>query len=170
MNRLLLLATLLLAGQALVPTADHPSLDVAERYLAAYAALDFDRLGAFWTDATVWSDPTGAEIGASPEPVRGAQAIRAHLEAATRGVEELELEIDERFRSAGHVVSVGTLRYTLDGAAVGAPGKRVPFELRTVIVLEVQGGRVVRHTDYADFTRWREQLARGLRAEAAGPR
>ena len=145
-------------SQATVPIAT-----VAEAYLDAYAALDFERLETYWTDASVWQDPTGAEIGASPAPVTGADAIRTYLKAATNGIDKLELTIDERFHSADHVVHVGTLRYTLDGAVMGAPGKTVPFEFRTVIVLVIEDGKVLRHTDLADFRDWRQQLADGVR-------
>lgn len=144
------------------PTDNEP-LAVAERYLAAYEALDFDRLLTFWTDDSVWQDPTGAEIGASPAPVRGATAIRDHLLAATNGIEAVEFDLPERFHSGGQVVNIGTFRYTLDGTALGAPGKRARFEMRTVIVLEVRDGKVLSHTDYADFSDWQEQLQRSLK-------
>lgn len=154
----LALAGLTLGSLAALPRSEEPDpRAVAEAYLEAYGAMDFDRLETYWSEASVWQDPTSAAVGASPDPVSGATAIRAHLTTATTGLEDLEFVFDERFESAGFVVSVGTMRYGIDVAPPGKPAHRARFELRTVIVLEIRDGVVVRHTDYTDFSHWREQ-------------
>lgn len=136
---------------------------VAERYLAAYEALDFKALAAFYTKKSVWQDPTGGEIGASTEEVVGGGAIVAYLRGATTGLQDLSFAWDERFRSGDQVVNIGTFRYSASGAVYGSSAETIPFEMRIVVVLQIRDGKVLRHTDYTDFSTWIEQLRAGTK-------
>lgn len=146
------------------PTMPAPDpLDVAAKYLVAYGAMDFERLAGFYTEDSTWQDPTGAEIGASTEVFRGPDAIRAHLAQATYGLENLTFDLPERFTSGGQVVCFGTMSYDTALAAPDGTARSASFAVRTVIVLEVKGEKVLAHTDYADFRAWSEQYRAALR-------
>ncbi len=167
MQALLRLALLVLplGWIAAAPTASvdesEEVLATAEEYLATYADLDFEKLSGFYNKKSVWQDPTGAEIGASTAEVVGAEAIVAYLRGATTGLLDVSFAWDERFRSGDQVVSIGTFRYSASGAVYGSEAETIPFEMRIVVVLQIQGGKVLRHTDYTDFSTWIEQLRAG---------
>ncbi len=164
--RTLLLSVLLTlgAGVALPRLADGRAqaaeLELADRYLAAYAQLDLEALRPFWDERTVWSDPTTAEIGSAAKPARGPDAIAALLNASVAGVENLAFTFEERFHSGGFVVAIGTLRYRLPAAALGRTQGDADFAMRVVSVLRLDGDTIVQHTDYTDFSRWRETIER----------
>lgn len=137
-------------------------LALAQAYLRAYQDQDMPALAEFWTSESVWQDPTGAEIGASAEPVRGAENIRAHLTAVCAGIKELRFDLPQRFTSGAQVVCIGRFSFVLEARGAGSSAD-IPFSMDTVIILELKEGKVVRHTDYADFSSWRAQYEAGRR-------
>lgn len=142
---------------------ERAELEFADRYLAAYSRLDFEALRGFWNERTIWSDPTTAEIGSAAQPARGPDAIEALLRGSLTGVEDLAFTFEERFHSGGIVVAIGRLRYRLPAAALGRETGDANFDLRVVIVLRLEGGKVVQHTDYGDFSDWRATIERSGR-------
>lgn len=147
--------------------ADASELAIAERYLDRYTALDFDALASFYTDNSTWQDPTGAEVGASIEPIRGGDAILAHLRTVCQPIERMRLDVERRFESGGVVVSSGDFTMTLDRRAFGGAAGAVDVTLAIVIVLEIRDGKVHRHIDYTDFSNYAEKIGEAL-AESQG--
>lgn len=131
-------------------------LAVAKPYLATYARFDLEGLRPFLDEASVWCDPTTAELGLPGAPVQGVEAILTELRNSTAGVQDLHFEFTETFASGGRVIAIGTLFYTLPPQALGRTERPAHFELRVVSALHIEGGKVRSHTDYTDFSRWHE--------------
>jgi len=160
-----LLAALLAVSTPTPLTAQDP-LAVARSYLEAYGEFDLERLRPFWSEASVFADPTAAELGHSPAPTRGAAAIEATLRAAIAPLLDLELVYDECFHAGGQAVGIGRLHYRLAGADFG-PGYDDPtFDVRVVSVLRLAGGTVLEHTDYTDLSGFWGRVAAARRADA----
>jgi len=141
-------------------------LQVAQSYLEAYGEFDLERLRPFWSEASVFADPTGAELGHAAAPMRGAGAIEATLRAAIARMLDLELVYDECYHSGGQAVGIGRLHYRLAGADFG-PGYDDPtFDVRVVSVLRLAGGTVLEHTDYTDLSGFWGRVAAARRADA----
>ncbi len=134
-------------------------MPVATRYLDAYARFDLAALHEFWDDASVFQDPTTAEIGAPLGPVRGAKAITKALRGSTQGVTNLSFRFEETFHSGGRVVAIGRLLYTMPAKMLSKTEGDLEFDLRVVTVLHIEGDRVREHTDYSDFSGWRAKIA-----------
>lgn len=148
------------------PTPGEP-LAVARGYLEAYGEFDFERLRPYWNEATVFADPTAAELGHSPAPTRGAAAIEETLRAAIARLLDLELVYDECFHAGGQAVGIGRLHYRLAGADFGPGYDDATFDVRVVSVLRLEGGTVLEHTDYTDLSGFWGRVAAARRSDAA---
>lgn len=140
-------------------------LQVAKDYLAAYGRFDLVALRGFWTEATVFADPTAAEIGEPLPPTRGGEAIARVLQRALAGLLAPSIEYSECFHSGGLAVGIGRLRYALPAGNVPEARRDATFDVRVVSVLRIAGDRIVEHTDYTDLSGFHERIAS---ARAAG--
>ncbi len=160
-----ILAVCLVASTPAPLSAQEP-LALARSYLDAYGKFDFERLRPFWSEATVFADPTAAELGHSPAPTKGAAAIEASLRAAIARLLDLELVYDECYHSGGQAVGIGRLHYRLAGADFGPGYDDATFDVRVVSVLRLEGGTVLEHTDYTDLSGFWGRVAAVRRADA----
>lgn len=145
------------------PDARAASRAAADRYLQAYAKWDLETLRGFLDAQSQWSDPTSAEVGATPGPVVGAEAILQHLRGSTQGLPDLHFDFEERFHSADHCVAIGRLRFTMPAAMLGPNANDASFDLRVVTVVRMVGEKVREHIDYSDFSRWDATIAAARR-------
>jgi thiol-disulfide isomerase/thioredoxin len=166
---LAILATVLFApfSAAQEPPERRP-LEVANDYLAAYGRFDIDTLRGFWTEATVFADPTAAEIGAPLPPTRGADAIASLLQVALAGLLSPSIEYTECFHSGGLAIGIGRLRYGLSAAGIPQAVRDATFDVRVVSVLRVAGNTILEHTDYTDLSGFHERIAAAREAAVAG--
>lgn len=165
----LLAAVLAAALFAPVSAAQQPAarrpLQVAKDYFAAYGRFDLAALRGYWTEATVFADPTAAEIGEALPPTRGGEAIARVLQTALAGLLAPSIEYSECFHSGGLAVGIGRLRYALPAGNVPEARRDATFDVRVVSVLRIAGDRIVEHTDYTDLSGFHERIAA---ARAAG--
>lgn len=126
---------------------DAPDIPVAEAYLAAYEAQDFDALAALYAEDAVFIDPTSFDVGEITQPIdwQGRDAILTGLRSWN--VERLEYAVDRNYQASGRTVFDGavTAVYALED---GDQHYRFPI----VTIVTVQDGQVVEHRDYTDFT------------------
>jgi len=160
-----LFLALLTASLAQAPDSRRGPLEVAEAYLAAYGTFDFARLRPHWNEATMYADPTAAELGHSPDPTRGAAAIEPMMRAAIARLLDLEIVYEECFHSGGRAVGIGRLHYRLAGTDFGPGYDDVTFDVRVVSVLRLEGETVLEHTDYTDLSGFWARVAAAKRAE-----
>lgn len=155
------------AAEAPERESEASELEIAKRYLDRYTALDFDGIAAFYTDESTWEDPTGAEVGASTEPVRGRDAILAHLRTICQPIRSMNFDVERQFESGALVVSTGDFTMSLDRRSFGGSEGTVDVTVAIVIVLEVRDGKIRRHIDYTDFSNYAEKIGQAL-AESQG--
>jgi ketosteroid isomerase-like protein len=144
-------ATIVLFFLSAGAAAANNSVSVAEAYLAAYSTFDASKMAPFYADDAVFDDPTsGGQIaGYDSFHFEGKDAIIKGLGdyAATYKRFSVAYDVQRRYESAGVIVFVANLSYqgeTPDGQEFsgGAP---------IVTVVEIEGGKVKRHTDYFDY-------------------
>lgn len=139
---------------------------LARDYLKAYAALDVERLRAYWHDDVAFQDPTSTLTGDGLR-AEGIDAVAAKIEGIVSSDSVLEFIVDPSFEffSNHHAVFAGTTRYTLRGRPLGLDVDSVTVEQPIVVALEIRSGRVREHWDFTDYTLFLDELA-ALRAQA----
>jgi ketosteroid isomerase-like protein len=131
---------------------------VGERYLQAYLDQRHSDMLAMYGPAPSFQDPTAAVFGLESGALyRGTEAIAAMLARAFQPISQFTFDFEDAWFSNRHAVFGGTIRYTLDGAALGTPTD-VTFENSAVFVVTVQDGAVVAHRDYVDYSHFQDQL------------
>ncbi|MCL6272625.1 nuclear transport factor 2 family protein [Muricauda sp. 2012CJ35-5] len=140
----------------------HEELDlktISRTYIDAYFGKSIDIFASMMADEVEWSDPTWAEVDPSTKLVSGKTKVLQHLKQATAEIQNMSYAIDHHFVSGNFAVFEGTLNYEWKQEATG---KVFSFSMREVSVLEFESGLIVKHTDYTDFKRWKEQYTSQL--------
>ena len=123
-----------------------PAIPVAQAYLAAYQAQDFDALAALYAEDAVFIDPTSFDVGNITQPIdwQGRDAILSGLRSWN--VARLEYAVDRNYQASGRTVFDGavTAVYALED---GDQHYRFPI----ITIVTVQDGQVVEHRDYTDY-------------------
>lgn len=130
---------------------------VADAYLAAYTAQDFDRLAPFYTEASVFDDPTAAGIWGEAFTVKGGANIVHAMRTGWTLVKSITFNVRERITFHDRVVSVGTSVITMDGAMFGGErGRLYTFAFPAVTILQIDDGKVLLHLDHYDYSALRQ--------------
>ncbi len=118
---------------------------VLEGWARAWSSHDLEQLLALFTDDCTYEDVTFGVIN------RGKAQLRAFAEGVFAGVPDFTVEITSRVvagdRAAMEWLMSGTHRGDFPG--MPATGKRFAG-LRGVTVLELEGGKIRRNSDYWD--------------------
>jgi ketosteroid isomerase-like protein len=126
--------------------ASDSSRTVGQEYLRAYVALDWDQIDSMLGEDASFQDPT-AELIFGGKLVSGRDNMMAKFRTGYAGIQMSFVET--RAVYSGHYAIIeGLLTWSAplgDGRRVTA--KDSPF----VLVLRIEGGRVVEHRDYADY-------------------
>jgi len=114
------------------------------RFLAALKRSDVNELVSFFGADAVWTDgPRGT--------YRGADAIRAEIEAQVQLVPSITVEVRNLVASGGTVMVERADVFEIQGKS---------FDLEVVGVFEVDGnGRIVRLRDYYDLNSLMDRIA-----------
>jgi len=117
---------------------------VVRRFLAALKRSDVNELVSFFGADAVWTDgPRGT--------YRGADAIRAEIEAQVQLVPSITVEVRNLVASGGTVTVERADVFEIQGKS---------FDLEVVGVFEVDGnGRIVRLRDYYDLNSLMDRIA-----------
>ncbi|MEQ8767661.1 MAG: nuclear transport factor 2 family protein [Planctomycetota bacterium] len=136
--------------------------DLARRYLQAYSETRLKDMAALLTEDAIFQDPTAAAIGGG-QTYRGAKAIHAALEQAFTHVKGFEITTTAEFFSNNHAVFIGDCRFEIPGELYGVDVPKIDFEQALIVVLKMEGDRIVDHRDYSDYSAYRERIekARG---------
>ncbi|HAQ36258.1 MAG: hypothetical protein CMF74_07245 [Maricaulis sp.] len=139
-------AIALLAGHAAAQEAETPDT-IADAYLAAYQAQDFDALAGWIAADAVFIDPTSEAVPGIAEPFHwtGRDAILAGMRSW--GASRLEYEIDRRYSASGHVIFDGAV-----AAIYETPDGVTAYRYPIITILTIAEGQVIEHRDYTDFS------------------
>ncbi len=132
---------------------------VAEEYVKLYTSTEFDKYAAFYTDDSIFEDPT-TEIFSHEKnhaaPV-GKQAIMEFLKKGFKGIFDGQYIVEKKFFAGEYAVFHGVYHYKTRGERFGLEKPHLQFDLPLVIILKIHAGKVLHHQDYADYSKWFEQ-------------
>lgn len=138
---------------------------IALDYLETLAAADWEKQKTFYTEETVFEDPT-ADFFGDPWHLKGPEAISefwrtAYDSSGTRSVENDYLRL---FVNGSRVVVTFDSKVRFDAASLGFPGQEVEGVIHVVTVLKIEDGKIVHHLDHADYAGAFREMDR-MRAE-----
>lgn len=119
---------------------------VAEAYIGAYIALDWNRLEPLLADNATVHDPT-AELLFKTEKKDGKPAVMKGFREGYAGVTKMEFHRTRTLYSGNFAIFEGDLEWGVKFPAGRIVESRTPF----VVILRVENGKVVEHRDYVDY-------------------
>lgn len=120
---------------------------VADAYFDAYIARDWDRLEPLLADDASFADPTAELVFGNP-PTRGRDAIAAKFRKGYSSISAMSFDPIRVFHGGNMALYEGTLSWTLNFADGNVLDSSMPY----VAIIRVEGGKVVSHRDYGDYT------------------
>lgn len=135
-----------------------PDVDaVADAYLGAIQAQDWDAMATFLTDTSSYQDFTAAYFGQGAVDLVGSEAIAGFWRdsAEASGTTEIRYEVVKRF-VAGPCVVIDFVVHVRARAASWriAGGGDVEFSATLVTFLRVEDDKIVHHQDHVDYAAW----------------
>ena len=131
---------------------------VGLEYLELYHAGKIEQMRPFFTEASVFEDPTAEAMG-SGFRLTGADQIVTQL-SEIFDAQKPEYQPVFQFESGRFAVSAGSFVYELPGSMAGSDEESVQIELSITSIAEFDGGKVVRHTDYGDYAGMMDGLSK----------
>jgi steroid delta-isomerase-like uncharacterized protein len=160
--QLAVLATLVVSGGSCSASEGSSSssqaLRVVQELFAAWSEHQPERLDTLLVPGAVYED-----VGAG-KTYTGTAAIEDYLRSVFRWAPDFAVELTF-FAAAGDTVA---MEWTMSGTQTGAVGDLPPtgrkFVVRGASVLELQGGRILRNSDYYDMASMLIQLGAEFKA------
>ncbi len=119
---------------------------VAKEYIDIYFSFDHDKVKKYYTDETVWFDPTG-EVAFGGKKQIGTEAIIKNFES-WGDLGPADFKIKHEFFFEKFAVMSGFLTYSW----TSAEGKTFHYkELPLTVTLKIIDGKVLEHLDYGDY-------------------
>lgn len=120
---------------------------VAEPYFSAYIARDWGALETLMHSEMSWRDPTAEQLFSGMTVLGKGKALN-HLRKIFSGISHMEAHVTRSLFSANHAIFESTLDWT---SALGNGKSMTIRSTPFVVVLRIQDGKVIEHTDYADY-------------------
>ena len=130
---------------------------VGLEYLELYHAGKIEEMRPFFTETSLFEDPTAEAMG-SVFSLTGGDQIVSQL-SALFAAQDPEYRPALEFQSGRFAVSAGAFAYDVPGAMAGSTEKSVRVELQVTSIVEFDGDHVVRHADYGDYTGMMAELS-----------
>lgn len=158
----------LLAAAAAAPD-DAPEA-VADRYIAAISASDWEAMADLLAEDARYEDRTMAYFDRGAVDLRGPDAITGFWRDSAESAGSGEIRYERRGAFVAGPVVVLDMRVFVDndGAAWEMPGMTFTGEMDVISLIEVRDGRVVWHMDAVDYASAMRQVGALQRAYAAG--
>ena len=138
---------------------EKPSVaEVAKAYMWAFEFRDLEKIQAFYTEETVFEDPTSGFVH------KGAKAIHEAQKQWFRFDSENRFEVENHWVSGDLAIFQGTF-YSRGMVGMFTPKREdLRFRWKFVTILKIAEGKVIRHTDYLDVESFQRQMkAQGVR-------
>jgi len=133
------------AAEAYLATSDS-SRAIGEQYIKAYVALDWDAIGSMLADSASFQDPT-AQIIFGGRLISGKSAMLAFFRENYAGLAMSFME-SRSFFSGHYAVIEGELTWS---APLQNGGRVTSKDGAFVLILRIEGGKVVEHRDYTTY-------------------
>jgi ketosteroid isomerase-like protein len=126
--------------------------EAATAYAAAYSERDIPTLRALLADEAVFVDPSNHHVGRDKVI---ASLEQAFAKITGNGDETREVVV---FRSGNSFVHVAFIDFDMLMAVGEQPEREFNFKVDFAMVLDVEDGKIIRHTDYVDTEAFVAQL------------
>ena len=138
----------------------------AEEYLESVWAADWETMGSYLTEESIYQDFTMTYFGGVEIDLIGRDSIVTFYKGASDGarVEEVTNEILYKFVAGNSVVYELNTTVRLDGAFGEAPGTKVTATFRVITFIQLEQGKVIRHIDFSDYKDAMGQVAAQVEA------
>ncbi len=123
------------------------TIKLADAYMSAYIALDWDALEPLLADDASFADPT-AELVFGNAPAEGKDAMIAKFRKGYASISRMSLLQDRAVYGGNIALYEGTLSWTLHFRDGNVLDSKMPY----VAIIRVEDGKVVSHRDYGDYT------------------
>ena len=139
------LAALAMSGSGQASDAMSP-IDIAQRYIAAYEAQDFDTMRALYASEARFIDPNSFEMDHLTPDIdwHGPDEILAGI--ASWGLVRGHYRIDRMYEASGRVV----FDADIDVVYATPEGEQI-YRFPIITILTIENGLVVEHRDYTGF-------------------
>ncbi|WP_421784692.1 nuclear transport factor 2 family protein [Hyphobacterium sp.] len=129
-----------------VSVANADDRQVADAWLEAYQAQDFEAMGALLNESSRFIDPTsfGREGFDGPIDWMGPDAILSGIRAW--GVTHAQYHFDDVFTSPGRVIYRGSIDVTY-----GTEDTRYSYNFPITTIITVESDHIAEHRDYTDY-------------------
>lgn len=146
------------ASKATAQTQQHVlDAEVAEKYMNTYGASNIQGLREFLADNAVFDDPSSH--------FEGADAIVEGLTTVFSDITRLEFDLITKYRSGNQFVYSGLIDFKMILALSAEQRQEFSFKLDFMVVLKIENGKVLHHTDYIDSEAFKQQLKAQLSVE-----
>lgn len=129
------------------PTSENP-IELADAYIEAYSAANFENLADFYADDAVFTDPTSLLFGRRNAlyDIQGKDNVIAALKAyvAQYGEGHIRYDVKQKFEGGGYVVYQAILHYDW-----GKGKLKGSAPISTIV--HIEDGKVQEHRDYFDY-------------------
>lgn len=139
--------SVLLPEEQIYVATTQTTKSIAEPYFLAYIARDWKVLESLMHPQASWHDPTAEQLF-SGAPTLGRAHTLDHLRRAFAGIRDMKAHVKQHIFSSHYAVFVVTLDWTIalqDGKSLAIASTPL------VVNLRIQDGKVIAHTDYADY-------------------
>ena len=134
-------------GREIELSGDSDTIALARRYIAAYQALDVERLESFYAADVRFIDPTSERTPlAQPFIFEGRDNVLAAIAQAAQSFVCIRYDVRRIYESSGHVVFAGKSQGLLKSEQGLFTGDGT-----IVTIITIKEGKVVEHRDYYDY-------------------
>jgi steroid delta-isomerase-like uncharacterized protein len=133
-----------------------PDSTILDQWATAWSSHDLDRVLRLFTDNCIYEDvPTGAIN-------RGKDALGSFAKFFFSVAPDFKIELAKRFETDRWAVGEWTMSGTQKGDMPNLPATGKPFSVRGVTILELEGDKISRCSDYWDMAAFLKQLGHQL--------
>jgi steroid delta-isomerase-like uncharacterized protein len=117
---------------------------VLDEWATAWSSHDTDKVLSLFTDDCVYEDVTFGVVN------RGKKELRAFADGVFAGIPDFKIELTTRFTTGSSASMEWVLSGTHHGDFPGMPATGKRFSVRGSTILELQGEKIRRNSDYWD--------------------
>ncbi|GFZ93821.1 hypothetical protein GCM10011531_27200 [Aquaticitalea lipolytica] len=152
------IAAILFSNFVNAQTNNSSDTHLGDEYLALYTDLKFDEMMAFYSDDSVFEDPTMSFFSKdlSYEIIKGPKNINAFLKEGFKKITNTEFIIEKQYKVGAIQFYYGTLNYKYN-IGKESESKVITFSIPLAIILTIKDDKVIHHQDIADYNIWLKQ-------------
>jgi len=142
----------MLTWQTDAPPAPDTVRPVADAYMEAYQAQDFEVLSGLYAEDAIFVDPTSFDVAPITSPIRwqGSDAIIDGIQGWS--VTSMRYTLERTYEASGHVIYDG-----ISDVEFGTPEGAVTYRFPIITIITVENGQATEHRDYTDYAGMQRQ-------------